>query len=136
MACRVTHVLLPASLGVPRRADAIEVIGTALLAKAAGAGHRRIGAALGVPAGTVRGWIRAGTASAAVIRARATALAVELDPLLGPSEPTATALGDALQALGAAIAAAIRRLGPIAPPWQLAATITGGLLGPAGLRGS
>jgi len=33
-----------------RRADAVSVIGSALLAKAAGAGHRLIAAALGRPA--------------------------------------------------------------------------------------
>ena len=44
--CRRTHVLLPAwCLG--RRADAGEVIGRALEAKAAGAGHRTIAVLLG-----------------------------------------------------------------------------------------
>jgi Domain of unknown function (DUF6431) len=57
--CRVTHVVLPAAR-VPRRADAAEVIGSALLAKAAGRGHRTIAAELGVPAGTVRGSAAAG----------------------------------------------------------------------------
>src|SRR5206468_2953908 len=37
--CAKTHVLLPATW-LSRRADAISVIGAALLAKAAGAGHR------------------------------------------------------------------------------------------------
>ena len=39
--CQTTHVLLPAS-GLSRRADAVAVIGAALIAKAAGRGHRRI----------------------------------------------------------------------------------------------
>jgi DNA-directed RNA polymerase specialized sigma24 family protein len=64
----VTHVVLPAA-SVPRRADAAEVIGSALLAKAAGRGHRTIAAELGVPAGTVRGWLRRATARAGSIRA-------------------------------------------------------------------
>ena len=38
--CRRTQVLLPASV-LLRRADAVTVIGAALLAKAGGAGHRR-----------------------------------------------------------------------------------------------
>jgi hypothetical protein len=42
----------------PRRADAIEVIGTAAAAALAGAGSARIGADPGVPAATVRGWLR------------------------------------------------------------------------------
>lgn len=37
-------------------------------------------------------------------------------------------LADALSALGTAAAALTRRLGPIAPPWQLIAVITGGRL--------
>ena len=40
-ACETTHVLLPA-FSVPRRRDGAEVIGAALLDKAAGAGHRTI----------------------------------------------------------------------------------------------
>src|SRR5207302_2165275 len=41
----------------PRRADGIEVIGAALAVALGGAGSRRIGASLGVPAATVRGWL-------------------------------------------------------------------------------
>ena len=55
--CLVTHVLLPVTV-LLRRAYAAEVIGAALLARAAGKGHRSIGAALKVPAATVRGWLR------------------------------------------------------------------------------
>jgi hypothetical protein len=127
--CQVTHVVLPAA-SVPRRADAAEVIGSALLAKAAGRGHRTIAAELGASAGTVRGWLRRATARAGSIRAAATRVIAHLDPLWAPMNPAGGALADAVNALGAAIAAAIRRLGRIAPPWQLAVTITGGLLTP------
>ena len=44
--------------GSPRRGDGIEVIGTAAAAALAGAGCGRIGQELGVPASTVRGWLR------------------------------------------------------------------------------
>src|SRR6478609_5804514 len=44
--CRRTQVLLPASV-LLRRADAVTVIGAALLAKAGGAGHRRVAAPVG-----------------------------------------------------------------------------------------
>ena len=54
--CQVTVVLLPAWCA-PRRAHAIEVIGTAAAAAAAGYGPQSIGAQLGVPASTVRGWL-------------------------------------------------------------------------------
>jgi hypothetical protein len=52
VACRTTQVLLPSSL-LSRRADAAEVIGTALLAKARGRGWRRIAADLRRPPATV-----------------------------------------------------------------------------------
>ena len=55
--CRRTHILLP-SWCAPRRADGIEVIGAAAGGAMADAGHRPIAAALGVPPGTVRGWLR------------------------------------------------------------------------------
>jgi transposase-like protein len=51
--CGRTHILLP-SWSAPRRADALEVIGAAM----GGAGSARIGADLGVPSGTMRGWLR------------------------------------------------------------------------------
>jgi hypothetical protein len=50
-------VLLAASM-LLRRADGVVVIGAALLAKAAGSGHRTIAAGNGRPPGTVRGWLR------------------------------------------------------------------------------
>jgi hypothetical protein len=55
--CRATHVLLPAWC-LPPRGDAAEVVGAALVAKAAGHGHRVTAAQLGRPAATVRGWLR------------------------------------------------------------------------------
>jgi len=61
--CGRTHVLLP-ERWLLRRADAAAVIGAALEAKAAGAGHRPIAAALGRPVTTVRGWLRRFTARA------------------------------------------------------------------------
>ena len=56
--CRVTQVLLPGWC-LPRRADAADVVGTALLAHASGAGYRTIAAKLGRPPATVRRWLRA-----------------------------------------------------------------------------
>ena len=55
--CRRTHILLP-SWCAPRRADGIEVISAAAALAMAGHGHRPAAAALGVPAATVRGWLR------------------------------------------------------------------------------
>jgi len=76
----------------------------------------------------VRGWLRRATAQAQWIRAEATGLAQLADPLLGAAQPTGSALGDALDALGCAAAALVRRLGPIARPWPLAAVIARGRL--------
>jgi hypothetical protein len=53
----VTHVLLPVTL-LRRRAYLADLIWAALVVKAAGAGHRVIGARFGVPVSTVRGWLR------------------------------------------------------------------------------
>ncbi len=55
--CRVTHVLLPVVL-LLRRAYLAELVWAALVARAGGAGYRRIGVCLSVPALTVRGWLR------------------------------------------------------------------------------
>src|SRR5271157_3003959 len=56
-ACLVTHVLLPVTV-LLRRAYAAERIWAVLTARSEGLGHRRIAASLGVPAATVRGWLR------------------------------------------------------------------------------
>ena len=74
--CRATHVLLPVFC-LLRRAYTVTVIGAALAAKAAlGLGHRRIAVRLGVPAGTVRGWLRRFTARAEAVRVFFTGLAI------------------------------------------------------------
>jgi len=126
--CGATHVLLPAWC-LARRADAGEVIGLALEAKAAGEGHRVIAARLGRPASTVRGWLRAFTGRAEQVRSVFTALAASLltdPPLPGPA---GSLLGDAVAAVAAAAAAAARvpGVGTVAR-WQLAAAVTCGLL--------
>lgn len=127
--CLVTHVLLAVSCLV-RRADAVEVIGAALVAKARGDGHRRIAARLGRPVSTVRGWLRVFAGNAETVRAVFTGLLVELDPLAGPIGPAATRLADAVAAVGVVAAAARRRLGVVGAvsAWQLAAAVTGGRL--------
>ncbi|MGP4059046.1 DUF6431 domain-containing protein [Mycobacterium sp. 4D054] len=55
--CSSTHIVMPAALQ-PRHADTTAVIGTALLHKANGLGHRRIAATMGRPVSTVRRWLR------------------------------------------------------------------------------
>jgi len=89
-----------------------------------GASHRRIAANLGLPADTVRGWIRRATANASWLSECGTIMAVRLDSMCAPILPTGTPLGDALEALGSAAAAATRRLGPDVPPWERIAYFT------------
>ena len=126
--CGRTHVLLPAWC-LARRADAGEVIGRALEAKAAGAGHRVIAGRLGRPVSTVRGWLRAFTRRAGQVRSVFTALAASVvtDPPL--PAPAGSPVADAVAAVAAAAAAAamLPGVGTVAR-WQLAAAVTCGLL--------
>lgn len=124
--CRCTHVLLPASTLV-RRADTVEVIGRALLAKAAGSGHRGIAAVLGRPVSTVRGWLRRFGVRAEGLRVLFTALLHALDASAAALAATGSVFADALDALGLAAGAAARLFGP-RPPWQFASAASGGLL--------
>lgn len=125
-ACAVTHVLI-SSDGLLRRRDGVEVIGAALVAKASGWGHRRIALLVGVPVSTVRGWLRRFAVNAGMVRVWFTVLAHDLDPLLGPIEPAATVVADAVEAVGVAARAAVLRLGP-AGPWSFASTASRGRL--------
>lgn len=130
--CLVTHVLLPVTV-LARRAYAVEVIGAALLARAAGAGHRRIAPELGVPAATVRGWLRVMGTRLEPTRQ----FLLQVAARAGVDRPVPKAMGspwrDVLAALGAATAAVTDRfgvfgvLGPVTA-WQVAAACSGGRL--------
>jgi len=122
--CGATHVLLPEDT-LARRRDAVEVIGAALTAKAAGSGHRSVAAQLGREPSKVRRWFRRFASMAEEIRAHFTRWAHALDPVLGPVVPTGSAFADAVEAIGRAAMAAVRRLGP-RPPWPLASVLSGG----------
>jgi hypothetical protein len=126
--CARTHVLLSVRC-LARRADEAAVIGWALEAKAAGAGHRVIAAVLGRPPSTVRGWLRALAARAEQARSVFTALAASLvtDPPL--PAPAGSLLGDAVAAVASAAAAAARLLGVgEVARWEVAAAVTQGML--------
>lgn len=124
--CLVTHVLL-AEDSLVRRRDAVEVIGRALVAKAAGRGHRAIAIELGLPDTTVRGWLRRFAARAEAVRVHFTRWAHALDPELGPITSRGGTFPDAIEAIAAAARAAVARLGP-RPPWRFAAAVTAGAL--------
>lgn len=124
--CDATHVLLPA-LAVPRRRDAVEVIGHALLGNARGEGHRRIAARLDRPPGTVRGWLRAFARRADAITSRARSWARTLDNTFLPGRNDSP-VAEAVNALGEATRLVRYRLRMRATPWELSVMLTGGLL--------
>ena len=131
--CRRSHVLLPV-FALLRRADLVEVIGSALSAKAAGAGARTIAAGLGRPVETVRDWLRRFATRAEVLRVWFTVLQVDIgvDPV--PPAATGTAFADAVAAvLGAVVAARSRwsRIGEVSPWWWACAASAGRLLAPS-----
>ena len=131
--CTRTRVLLPGTC-LPRRADATEVIGAALVAKASGHGHRRIAADLDRPVSTVRRWLRAARDGAHLewLRVRGTQTAVQLDidgAVVARIAPARGRLSDALTALAAAVAAVRRRFpAHAATDWALIAVTARGRL--------
>ncbi len=130
--CLITHVLLPVMV-LARRAYAVEVIGSVLLARAGGAGHRGISRTLEIPAATVRGWLRVMAGRLEPTRLHLVQVACRA----GVDRPVPKTLGcpwrDLLAALGAATAAVTGRfgglgvLGPVTA-WQVAAACSGGRL--------
>ena len=121
---RGTHVLLP-DLAFSRRQDEVAVIGSAVEAKIAGEGFRRIAARLGVCPMTVRGWLRRFVRRAELIRVHFTRCAVVLDPELGPVLPAGGGAADGLEAIAVAVRAWVSRFGP-AEPWQVVSRLSGG----------
>lgn len=125
--CRATHVLVSTAT-LTRRSAMIDVIGAALAAKRAGLGHRCIATRLGVPAATVRGWLRRFAVRAEQVRAVATAWAHRLDANVGRITPRGSPFDDALEALGVAVGAVVRALGPARSRWHVVAALTGAML--------
>jgi hypothetical protein len=127
--CGGTHVLLPAQL-LSRRADAGAVIGAALEAAAAGAGHRKIAAGLARPASTVRGWLRRFAGRAEQVRVFFTVLLARTspDPVMpaGAAGPVAAAVS-AVAGAAAAVAQRWPAVGAV-PVWAAASAASGGLL--------
>jgi hypothetical protein len=123
-------VLLPV-VGLVRRADVVAVVGVALVAAAAGWGHRRIAELLGRAAGTVRGWLRRFAGRAEAVRVGFTALLCALDPDPPVPGPAGGAVADAVAAVLAAAGAVVRRWGDSVfglSAWELAGAVTGGRL--------
>lgn len=130
--CQRTQVFLPASV-LLRRADAVSVVGAALLANACGSGHRPIAVLLDVPASTVRGWLRRIVAVADRVRGVLAVAAAELGTEFTAPAATAGPVAGVVELLGSLAAAVARRLGGSCSPWRLAAVLSGGrLLSPGG----
>ncbi len=113
-----------------RRADAGEVIGAALEARAAGAGHRKIAARLGRPVSTVRGWLRRFGGRAEAVRVFFTVLLARTgpDPVMPAAAPgLAAAAVSAIAGAAAAVASRWPELGAV-PVWAAASAASGGLL--------
>lgn len=99
--CLVTHVLLPVTV-LLRRADAAAVIWTALVARAAGHGHRTIAALVGTPTSTARGWLRRMSTRLEPVRVHFTVVTRRA----GVDQAVPDATGDAWRDVVAAVAAA------------------------------
>ena len=111
----------------------MDVVGVALMFSVQGHSHRTMAAQLGLPAETVRGWIRRVNRRAEWLRIEGTTAAAAFDPTLTAIEPTASRspLAEAFEALGLAAAAAQRLFGTTATPWQFIAVLARGQpLGP------
>ena len=125
--CLVTHVLLP-TVALLRRRDLAEVIGEALHARfVEGRSRAKVASAAGVPVWAARRWCGRFEVRAEEIRVVFTGWAHRLDASLGAIEARGSPAVDALEAIGAAGAAAARRFGP-GPLWGFVAGASGGLL--------
>lgn len=125
-------MLLPVTV-LLRRGYAAEVIGAALAARARGAGHRPTGDALGVPAATVRGWLRVMRARLEPVRSSLLQVAARAGVDWSVPKAQGCPWRDLLAALEAASEAVTGRfgrfglLGPVTG-WQVAVACSGARL--------
>jgi hypothetical protein len=133
--CLVTHVLLPVTV-LLRRAYAAERIWAALTARAYGSGHRRIGAGLGVPAATVRSWLRRAAQRLEQMRVWFLTVAVAAGVDVRIPDTSGCEWRDVLAAVATATAAirfrfgAVGLLGAVTPEGVVVAASGGRLLAP------
>jgi hypothetical protein len=125
-------VLLPVTV-LLRRAYAAERIWAVLAARSNGLGHRRIGAALGVPAATVRGWLRRAAARLEQIRVWFLGVAVSAGVDVQIPDGTGCRWRDVLAAVETATAAIRFRFGAVGllgavTPQQVVVAVSGGRL--------
>lgn len=130
--CSITHVLLPVTV-LLRRAYAVDVIGAAVAARAHGSGFRPISARLGVPAATVRGWLRVMSGRLATTRVVFLGVAHRAGVDVAIPDGLGCPWRDVLAALGAATASITARFGPRGvvgevTGWQVATACSAGRL--------
>lgn len=130
--CLLTHVLLPATV-LLRRAYRADVIGAAVAARAVGGGHRSVATGLGVPAATVRGWLRRLASRLEPVRVFFVQVAVRAGVDVAVPAAVGCPWRDLLAALGAASAALSSRFGPVGvlgavTAWQVAVGCSAGRL--------
>jgi len=124
--------LLPVTV-LLRRAYAVGVIGAAIEARAAGAGHRPVGQRLEVPAATVRGWLRRLAGRLEAFRVLLLQITVRAGVDVAVPAATGCRWRDLLAALDTAAAAVTGRFGPVGvlgpvTAWQVAVGCSGGRL--------
>lgn len=124
--CRGTHVLLGDACLLRRQYEVV-VIGAALELKMSGLGYRRIAVQLGVPADTVRSWLRRFRDRSGAIRSHFVRWAHAVDPELGSIAPAGSPFAEAIGAIGVAAGAWVRRFGARGL-WRLVSWLSGGLL--------
>lgn len=126
-ACGRTTVLL-AERFLARRVDSAEVVGQALLARAAGKAQSAIASSLGRTRETVRNWLAAFAARAEPLRRHFTSWALASDASLHEVVSQGSGFADAVEAVGLAARAASLAFGP-KPAWSWASRMTrGGLI--------
>jgi len=121
-----SHSLLPDVL-VSGRVDLASVIGWALEAKAAGGGHRPIAQQLGVPAATVRGWLRRAAERGWAVAGRLLARAADADPAVR-APPRAGPVATLVVAAQQAARAWSGLSGEPVAMWRFAVAVSGGRL--------
>ena len=125
--CDRSHVFLPVR-AFPRRADSVETVWVALAAAAGGLGHRRVAEQVGLPATTVRGWLRRARANSEIITSRATIFRSDLDHATPEQHPRFdTPLANMVHMVGPApgLTGTPQQIASIiASGWLLAATVT------------
>jgi len=116
-----------------RRAYAAERLWAVLTARAEGSGHRRIGAGLGVPAATVRGWLRRAAERLEAIRSWFIGVAVAAGVDVTIPDGTGCPWRDVLAAVATASAAIRFRFGALGlggtvTPERVAVAVSSGRL--------